>query len=287
MRQQFAPPRYVNDLYHITFDQHGQPTNFYDCYIENILNANDQLKAVLGDTFKIRLYLPYELNCLAGMFLANEIEVYVMHEFKAKSNHDRADYWRFLAFGDSENANYTFTMDAGEQNPERFVKYIQESILERADLAGKIYLNAKSNIEDNSMFSMTYLHGGIVGVNNRASFFKKYKMSELLQAYYTISTNREAAFGGVDLYPIFANQVSQAGINMDAYALMLRHLNKSCGDQCFLNSVLLFGMLEEGNRVALAVNSHMPDMTIPYNLNYPFGYLAYLRSKPNAVIVYE
>ena len=158
---------------------------------------------------------------------------------------------------------------------------------ERADLFGMISANGQNDIDGNNMFSMTYLRGGVTGVNNRASFFKKYKMSDLLRAYYTMSTNREAAFGGIDLYPIFANQVSHAGINMDAYSLNMRHLNQYCGDQCFLNSVLLFGMLEEGNSITVKCNAPEPEEILPYNLRYPFSYLHYLYSKSNADIVFR
>ena len=286
MQKAYARPRYISDLNHIVFNSHGKSVNFFDCFVKNIINANTQFKEAFGDTVKVRVYCSMDLYFLSGLFSTNGIEVHFVREFKDHANYERADYWRLLACGDSFNADYTFVMDADEENPVRWVDFIKAGMAGEYDLFHYNVPNTEDNdIDPEFRLSLSYIQGQLFGVNNRSKFFEKYKILDLLTAYYVITAASKSKFSGIDLYPEFGYQVKPA-INIDAYCLNKRCLTEYHGDQCFLNSTLFFGMLNSGGKYMLALPAPEPAEKLYCKNGIDFNLVRYLDEKPNAEIVY-
>ena len=289
MQQKYAPPKYVNELNHFTFGGRDARINFYTCNVQNVLNGAAAFKKEMGDKVKVRVYLSFGLAFLEGLFRQNDVEVYTMQDFPEKPNRDYADYWRLLAMGDAANADYTICLDASEPDSMKHWRFMEDAMKNKAELFSVIspdqYYN---NLDIENYFTMTYLNSGAVGVDNRSEFFKKYKMAELLQAYYVVTTApSHSPFGGIDLYPEFAYRVGGAGLNIDAESMAKRQIYGYGGDQCFLNSVILFGMLNSGGKVLLGFDAPLHvEPNMDYHMIYPYNFLKYLGSKDNAEVIF-
>ncbi len=281
----FAKPKYITDLNHIRFNHRGKNVSFYDCFVNGILEANKKFKAAMGDDVKVRVYCSMELHFLSGLFKQNGVEVYFMRERKEQSNLERADYWRFLACGDP-NSDYTFSMNADDENPLRCLDYLKKMQEEQANLFSyNVPIHGNNGIDESFMLGATYLYGNSFGVDNRSAFFKKYKMAELLSAYAAL-TNVEQKINGIDIYPEFAYLVKESGINIDAYAMNKRCLTEHRGDQCFLNSVIFFGMLNSGEKYVLAYAAPEPEEKLYCHKGFDFNLIRYVESKPNGKVLY-
>ena len=276
----YRNPESLADLKSGLFDHQGKDINFYDCFVANIILSAKFLNEHNYNA-KVRVYLAENLHPLFDVLCEHGIEVFVIRESESKPNKNRADYWRFLAYGD-DTADYTICYDSDAELSHNIIRLVKLAFGGGADFFTEMSANNWNNcIDGDNFFSFTYVHGGLNAMRNKSDFFQKYKIGDLIIAYHLISA--VSGFGEVLLYPVPGKDQKDCAVRLGSYSTGLRSLTEYCGDQCFLSSVLFFWFAERG-KFALYQHRNAPIVPAGYHLFYSYPYLKFINRLGNKII---
>ena len=273
----------VDELKQKEFLHQGSMQSFYNCFVANLFLAADFLKKN-GYNAKVRVYLASNLIVLFDLLCESGMEVFVMDEHietDGSPNSDRADYWRFLAFGD-ESADFTICTDSDEALHVEKINRSRKHTAGDSEYYTWMAAHPTNCIDVVGLCGMTYVHGGLNSVNNKSEFFQKYKMDELLAAYHVLSN--EMNFGQIRVYPAIAKSDKSYSVVLSSFSTGLRNLTKYCGDQCFLNSILFFWFADNG-KFALCQSQPKPiNPALDYYTGYAYPYFIYLYEHGSKIV---
>jgi hypothetical protein len=283
-KKNLGPLNDPQDLKGLELEHHGRKTNFYDCYVQKLLSSNERLQDWSLNA-KTRVYLSKYLSCLADLLVAHNIEVFIMEDFAEDDWNYYGNSWRFLAFGDYEHGSkYTRIADTDYIMSPLDIEMLITGEKHKAQLWSFVTTDYNTNgIDASGYWWVSYLLGSHICFANTSLVTQKNNIEELLTLYYRYGLDKPK-FSSVNIFPPFSKE-QELAIALNSYSTKSA-IGQYAGDQSFMNSVIMFAVLDNKEKVLEFHNDINPTITRNYHFGYPFPLYNFLVETGYGSVIY-